>query len=130
MGKVSIGVSWINDPNAKNIYIGKSSALGNKHAFKGMSMNQRTIACDRYYNDFTHAMNTKKCHLYTTVCDIFSLLLEGNNVNLQCYCKSPTNPDLLCHGETIKEYLDIMIYKYKRNPHLIEKLLTPASIIL
>lgn len=115
-GQIKIGVAWINKTGYANIYIGKGSPLGNQFAFSQMTQSERDVVCDKFYGLFTANMKHKSSEMYEEVKRLFEMANSGIDINLQCYCK---DKDLRCHGETIKEYLDMMLTKYRTNPKMV-----------
>lgn len=98
---ISIGVKWINKPNAINIYCGRGSALGNPYAMKDMSLEERNDVCDKYHILLKEQANVKDSPMRNEMIRILKLYKAGNNINLQCYC-SPKR----CHCESIKELIE------------------------
>lgn len=83
---------------AKDVYIGRGSALGNPWPIT--SSEDRDTVCDRYETylrcEYTHNRAMKE-QLNT----IHRIGLEQGEVNLVCFCA-----DKRCHGESIKRLIE------------------------
>lgn len=91
-GSVSIGVKWINKPDAVNVYIGRGSPLGNPFIIG--EHGDRNEVCDKYE---IYLRQTTDPVILQEIKRMKVLIQSGYNVNLQCFC-----PNKRCHGESIK----------------------------
>lgn len=100
MMPIMIGLVRKNINNSKNIIICRPSILGNPYKIE--NENDRVIVCKLYEEYFNKQIknNTK---FYNEVNRIYQLSTK-HSINLQCYCYPK-----LCHGDTIKKYIDEMI---------------------
>ena len=99
LGYISIGVKWIDKPNAINVYIGRGSPLGNPFVIG--THGTRDEVCDKYE---TYLNQTTEPEVIRTLDKLVQLVRMGENINLQCYCQGKR-----CHGETIKNYITLHI---------------------
>ncbi len=83
-GELTLGVKWVNKPDAVNIYIGRGSALGNPWPIT--EEDTRDKVCNRYHGYLIAAITARDMGISNEINKIVYLLKEGTNVNLQCYC--------------------------------------------
>lgn len=99
-GRITIGTVWHPRDDAHNIYIGRSSKhsspLGNPFVITGKV--SRDEACDKYETYLAERIKAGDKPIKKELNRIAKLVMNGENVNLQCYC---SHKALRCHGLTI-----------------------------
>lgn len=97
---ITIGVKWINLPNAHNVYCGRGSVFGNPYPMQNKTDIERHRVCNLYVPYFRKAANEKGSPLNLAMRNLLKLHMSGENINLQCFC-----PNKRCHCETIRDSL-------------------------
>ncbi len=100
IGKVTIGVKWINKPGAFNFYGARGSVLGNPYPIT--EAEDRDTVCDKYEVYIKERLDRQDQELIEVLNMLLVKLANGTNVNLQCYCGANKR----CHLETIKRLLE------------------------
>lgn len=102
LGNLTVGTVWHVQPNAENIYIGRNSKgnsiLHNPYVIK----TSRDIACDNFRVYLYKELANKDSIVCKEMTRIAKLLMDGVDVNLQCFC---THKKLRCHGQEIEKVL-------------------------
>lgn len=99
IGKIHIGVKWINLPNAVNIYVGRGSPLGNPYPITDHQ--SRDCVCDKYDTYLIAAVEDRHKRIVDALNEIAHVVLNGRDVNLQCYCQGKR-----CHAQSIKKIIE------------------------
>lgn len=82
-GKITVGRVYKDKLNCKNIKIDRSSPLGNPFYMKDES--KRDEVCDKYESYFQNKVK-EAGKFREEVVRIYTILKEGSDVNLQCWC--------------------------------------------
>ncbi len=99
---ITIGVKWINKEDAVNIYCGRGSRLGNPYVMSNES--ERDFVCDSYEKFLFEQLENPDSNQSKAIIEICQLVNNGEDVNLQCYCK-----DKRCHCESIKRAVEMLV---------------------
>jgi hypothetical protein len=110
LGKISVGTVWNPLPEHENVYIGRSSKapspLGNPFVIN--ANRTRDEACDQYEEYLMKEMNQGNRAILDELNHIGSMVLEGKQVNLLCYCSGKR-----CHGAYIRDLISEQILEYE-----------------
>jgi hypothetical protein len=102
----------------EDVYVGRGSILGNPYTGSKdiintkalFQCNSREEAIEKYKEYLLNEINNKN----TQICDELNriyLKAKNGNVNLVCYCAP-----LFCHGDFIKELIEIKLIKNTLKP--------------
>ena len=114
IGKLTVGNVWEDKPDAINIYIGRAgqgkegSPLQNPYQITGSITRSQVITRFKEYLDLRVAHETPQKAELTK---IGNYLLQGKNVNLQCFCHTKYSTKE-CHGEVIQKLVQDAVQKY------------------
>lgn len=104
MGKLTVGVKWMPLEDAVNIPIHRHSPLANP--FPINAGRSREEACEMYEDYLMEMLNRGDKVIHEALNQIMTLLAEGKNVHLTCFCKGKGYENRQCHGDFIKEVIE------------------------
>jgi len=109
-GKVTVVNKHTHVPTSHDIYCGRGSALGNPHAITATVTRDR--ACAMFAGHLTEMLSKKDKRIVSALDAIANTSLDGQPVNLVCFC-APQQ----CHGDYIKKLVDKAVRdELKLNP--------------
>lgn len=118
IGTLTVGNIWDKpQPGKIYVYIGRAgSALPQSPLYNPFHINahcSRDEACDQYEVYLQGCIENQVPTVVNELERIGQLLLTGQDVTLQCYCKRQGN-EQRCHGDSIKALIDRAIQQQQQ----------------